>query len=346
MAADAQIIEAVEQILEAQRVAGPLAGTEGQWPGELWQSLEQGGFTRAWGDESQGGSQASWYDGLAIAMTTARFAVPLPVVESLMCSWVCRGLQVELPVGPLALVVPEDASLVDDGTLVSSSVLIPFGPHINGLLVSVSVDDEPCLALVDLPGVPEAAPSLAGEPAGVLNLDNLKPRWVVPTPLWSAHAIECLGATLRCFQIAGALADTLARSVEYAGDRQQFGRAIAKFQAVQHNLAVLAGESAAATGAANAAAAAVEREGLSSGQAFLAVASAKIRCGQAATEGSAIAHQVHGAMGFAREYPLHRFTRRLWQWRDDYGSEAEWAERLGQHVVDKGVDEFWPMMTA
>ena len=51
------------------------------------------------------------------------------------------------------------------------------------------------------------------------------------------------------------------------------------------------------------------------------------RCavGEAAGTGAAIAHQVHGAMGFTYEHSLHHATRRLWAWREEFGNEAVWA---------------------
>ena len=76
------------------------------------------------------------------------------------------------------------------------------------------------------------------------------------------------------------------------------------------------------------------------------VASTKIRVGEAAREGAAIAHQVHGAIGFTEEYVLHRFTRRLWSWQDDFGSESVWAARLGEMICAAGPDELWPTITA
>ena len=79
---------------------------------------------------------------------------------------------------------------------------------------------------------------------------------------------------------------------------------------------------------------------------FLEVASAKIRVGEAATEGAGIAHQVLGAIGFTQEHVLHRYTRRLWAWRDDFGSESVWAVKLGQLVAAKGADALWPMLAA
>ena len=77
---------------------------------------------------------------------------------------------------------------------------------------------------------------------------------------------------------------------------------------------------------------------------FIEAASAKIRVGEAAGEGAAIAHQVLGAIGFTREHVLHRYTRRLWTWRDDFGSESVWAVKLGNLVAAKGADALWPML--
>ena len=79
---------------------------------------------------------------------------------------------------------------------------------------------------------------------------------------------------------------------------------------------------------------------------FLESASAKIRVGEAAGEGAGIAHQVLGAIGFTREHTLHRFTQRLWAWRDDFGNESFWAVRLGAKVAAKGADGLWPMLAA
>ena len=75
------------------------------------------------------------------------------------------------------------------------------------------------------------------------------------------------------------------------------------------------------------------------------IATAKVRIGEAATKGSAIAHQAHGAMGFTYEHSLHHRTRRLWVWRDEFGNEAEWSIRLGQMVAARGADDLWAFVT-
>ena len=155
-----------------------------------------------------------------------------------------------------------------------------------------------------------------------------------------------MGAAMRAQQMAGSLQTLLTLSVDYAQTRQAFGRPIGKFQVVQQNLARLAGETAAATAAASSAADTIQNSEYFDNDVILEVAAAKIRTGEAATKGTAIAHQVHGAMGFTAEHVLHRYTQRLFAWREDFGTESEWAVKLGLIVAAKGADELWPLVAS
>jgi len=155
-----------------------------------------------------------------------------------------------------------------------------------------------------------------------------------------AH-LRAAGAALRTVQIAGALTRTLAVSVLYAQTRVQFGKPIGKFQAIQHNLAILAGQSAAALAAADMATGA-----LATGLDPVITGAAKARAGEAASIAAALAHQSHGAIGFTQEYELHYLTRRLWSWRDEFGNEAEWNAVVGRAALAAGPDGLWPMLTA
>jgi acyl-CoA dehydrogenase len=141
--------------------------------------------------------------------------------------------------------------------------------------------------------------------------------------------------------MAGALAGMLQQSVRYVTERRQFGRPIGAFQAIQHALAVLAGHAAAAGIASEHAFRAADR-----GEPELEVAAAKIRVGEAAGIAAGIAHQVHGAIGFTYEHSLHFWTRRLWSWRAEFGSESRWAAELGRAVVGRGADALWLDLTA
>lgn len=177
------------------------------------------------------------------------------------------------------------------------------------------------------------------------------------SPIASAPAPEALtpdhivamGAAVRAQQIAGALETVLHITTEYVQQRVAFGRTLSKFQAVQQSLARLAGEVAAALTASSSAADALGRaaEGapIASDDLLLEVAAAKIRTGEAASDGAAIAHQAHGAIGFTDDYQLQLFSKALWGWRDDFGGETVWALRLGRAVAAAGSDAHWPALT-
>jgi acyl-CoA dehydrogenase len=136
--------------------------------------------------------------------------------------------------------------------------------------------------------------------------------------------------------MSGVLERVLEMSVGYAKERKQFGRPIGGFQAIQHTLAVMAGHVAAALRATDAAIAALPGERFA-----VQVAVAKSRVGEAAGVVAEMAHQVHGAMGFTHEHQLHHFTRRLLAWRDEYGRETYWQQRIGRRVAGGGADAMW-----
>ena len=187
--------------------------------------------------------------------------------------------------------------------------------------------------------------NLAGDGSDTRDLRAHEVVRSAPAP-FDASALMLMGATVRSLQIAGALETILAMSVAYANERVAFERKIGKFQAVQQNLARLAGETAAALAAAGSAADTIAHADGFDDTVMLEAASAKIRAGEAAAEGSAIAHQVFGAIGFTNEHVLHRFTLRLLAWRDDFGSESHWAAALGDMVAAHGANQFWPMLAA
>lgn len=151
---------------------------------------------------------------------------------------------------------------------------------------------------------------------------------------------KALGAFIRVALSAGALDAALAMSIEHVNTRQQFGKPLAKFQAVQQSLAVFAVEAAAVNVAGAAAAAALDR-----GDAEFEIAAAKLRTNRAIGIGTGIAHQVHGAIGFTQEYPLHPLTRSLMRWRSECGNDAFWAGVLGDLACANGGAGLWAEMT-
>lgn len=142
-----------------------------------------------------------------------------------------------------------------------------------------------------------------------------------------------LSLALAAGEMAGALTAVQAMTVEYARTRTQFGREIGRFQAVQHQVAVLAEETMAARISVQAAFVGAPRT-----MPERKAAAAKIRCNQAAGQVSAIAHAVHGAIGISQEYSLHAYTRRLRALAMAHGGQTHWAVRLGDWALQEGGD--------
>ncbi len=193
----------------------------------------------------------------------------------------------------------------------------------------------------------EAGLGLGGDASDTVTFNNASPVAIKPAPNgFDQTQLMLMGAVARSLQIAGALESMLDISVRYSNERVAFEKKISKFQAVQHNLAKLAGESAAALAAATSAADTLANATSFDDAAFLEAVSAKIRCSEAAEKGGAIAHQVHGAIGFTIEHILHRYSLRALAWRDDFGSESYWAVELGRLVAARGADELWPLVAS
>lgn len=146
--------------------------------------------------------------------------------------------------------------------------------------------------------------------------------------------------------MAGAMGQALALSIEHVNMRQQFGRPLGKFQAVQQSLAVMACEVAAVDAAAAAMASRLDGTGFDVEAAGFEIAAAKLRANRAVGIVTAVAHQVHGAIGFTKEYDLNRVTIPLMRWRGAHGNDAYWAQRLGRQVASFGGRGLWETMTA
>jgi len=317
---------------------------KGVWPKALWDALEESGLPLAWVPDDLGGAGATMADGFAVLRVAGRFSVPVPLAETLIAGWLLARARIAVPAGPMTVApVHGDGHLVlgADGRLAGRARHVPFARNAGHIAALADHAGEPVVALVAVAGLPiSQSSSLAGEPRDEVSFNGAVPGVVRPVVL-DQELLVGFGAAVRLQQMAGALEKILEQSVQHALDRTQFGRPIAKFQAVQHNLATLAGEVAAASAAADAAAEACSQPEIGLAE----VAIAKVRGGEAAGTGSAIAHQVHGAMGFTYEHSLHHSTRRLWAWREEFGNEAVWAQRLGRMVAAHGADQLWSFIT-
>ena len=158
-------------------------------------------------------------------------------------------------------------------------------------------------------------------------------------------ADNALRAAATVSLMAGAMGQALSLSIEHVNTRQQFGRPLGKFQAVQQSLAVMACEVRAVDAAAGGLAARLDAMNLDPKAADFEIAAAKLRANRAVGIVTAVAHQVHGAIGFTEEYDLRRVTIPLMRWRSAHGNDAYWAQRLGRQVAGFGGRGLWEALT-
>jgi acyl-CoA dehydrogenase len=181
--------------------------------------------------------------------------------------------------------------------------------------------------------VVEPRANLAGDASDTVVFDRAVAR---SAPGVDPETLLVRGALTRIALMAGALERVCEIAIEHAGERHQFGRPIASFQAVQQHLVTIAQQAALAAVAADATA----RE-----PGAFEIAAGKLLANRAALRAGRAAHQVLGARGTTREHPLGQLTRRLWVWRSEYGDEHHWSTRLGAAVAQAGADTVYPAIT-
>ena len=184
------------------------------------------------------------------------------------------------------------------------------------------------------PGGVTAGRNLAGEPR-----DSVEPEpgcEVRVAPPGTAEYARRLLRLFRSLLIAGAAQRALDLTVVYVNEREQFGRALARFATVQQEIARMAGEVALISAGTQAAVAAETgaEDGGGSAAVLSAVLAAKAQASESAGTVAAIAHQLHGAIGTTEEHRLRLTTTRLWSWRDEDGTAAECFAELGRAALD------------
>ncbi|MHC4046828.1 acyl-CoA dehydrogenase family protein [Bradyrhizobium vignae] len=345
-------------VATAERVFADLADPQSviqlrndSWRAPAWAALLETGLPLAWVPEVLGGPDVPLDEGFAILRASGRVALALPLAEAMLGAWMLAQAGITPPPEAASIVPsgPHDQILVGrDGRLAGKATCVAIATEIERLAVLVASNEGPHVALVRTTDCRiNGRPNLAGELRASIDFDGVFPLAYAKAPAGLNHAaVLRMGAAVRAQQIAGALERMLEISVRYATERIAFGKPIGQFQAVQHNLAKLGGEVAASVAAAVSAADAILHEGLASDASILEISAAKIRCGQAAEVGAAIAHQVHGAIGFTDEHVLHRFSLRALSWRDDFGNEVFWSTELGSMVARVGARGLWPLLAS
>lgn len=313
----------------AEKAEGAAQKADGKpdYPADLWTALEEAGMT-ALGEENEG--DLGLGNAAALIERAAYHTLPVPLAETILARRLLAKAGIDIPDGALSVAPP---SANRDGKAAG----VPWAGSVAGVVVVTGPDT---LALVDARQASSPGFNMAGEPRETIDLARAK---VMASGKLAeaAKIVEVEGALIRAVQMSGAMSRVLEHGLTWANDRVQFGRPIARFQAIQHLMAELAAEAAAGSASALMAVEAMAERGDR-----LSAAIAKARTGEAAGRVCAIAHEVFGAMGFTQEHTLHYATRRLWSWRNEFGSEVQWQAEIGRTIAAGGAGNLWATLTA
>lgn len=166
-------------------------------------------------------------------------------------------------------------------------------------------------------------------PADDLELDAV-PLAVAPVDLDSALATPLLAAAADLVGVAGA---ALARSVEHAKNRHQFGKPIGAFQGVKHALADNYVAVERARSLTYAAAARLDDPDTPAAAGWNAAALAKAAAGNAAVDCARTGVQVHGALAQTWEHDMHLYLRHAWQAATVLGDSRSLYDAVGRRCV-------------
>lgn len=299
--------------------------------------------------EEIGGTGGDFRDAFHILRLVGKYAVPLPVSETLIVQWLLaeHGESTVDEVLTFSINSRNKLELEETGNGFSvngSAKNVPWARHAKKVLVLGIVKGESVIALLPIDkAIIRTNTNLAGEPMDTVIFDNIYmegiPSYVVDEYKLN-EKISNIGGLVKAVMMSGAIEKVLELSLQYATERQQFGRPLHRLQAIQQHLAILAGETVAASTITNQAIEAYEQ-----GVFEYEIATAKMRVNEASGKVTEISHQLHGAIGVTHEHRLHQMTRRLWVWREQFGNESFWADKLAFQVMNSNSKSFWEMIT-
>src|SRR5579863_5966618 len=129
----------------AERIFADLADVQtinhdkkGGWKAPLWQALTEAGLPLSWVPEDCGGSGASMAEGFGVLSAAGRFAIAVPLAETMLAGWLLAQAKLASPEGAMTVAPasPKDRiALNADGTLSGRARGVPFARDAGHLAV-------------------------------------------------------------------------------------------------------------------------------------------------------------------------------------------------------------------
>ena len=335
--ADPDLVGMLTDLFTAYRSSRPTPTEATDFDPALWARLDELGLTRLTAAEDRGGSGGSWIESAALLGLAAGAAAPVPLAENDLGDWLLSSAGLPND-GALRTVCRPDPSGV--------AINVAFGRNAKSLVALW--EDAEQWRVADVPAdrvTMTHRRNVAGEPSDRVEFDlsDLDAGTLVDGEVGSQFHQR--GALARSVQVCGGMERVLELVLTHVGEREQFGRPIGKFQAVQVLVADIATESSLARAATDTAVALAAASDWHDPGLLFAVGVAKSCVGHASSVVVRNAHQVLGAIGTTLEHELHLMTRPILARRSDFGSVHEWDQTLSELAVSAGKDQLWSLIT-
>lgn len=268
----------------------------------MWDGFVASGFVDALVAEDADGAGLSLAEMAPLLQAMGRFAMPLPLAETMVARKLLADAGQARPDGAIAFVT---GNAPVPYCLVARHFLVETGDRLR--LVPASA------VVARSTGVHGSVTARIGGAAQANGVEITAP----------GGGLRPVAALCRAAAMAGAAERLLEMTVAYANDRVQFGKPIGRLQAIQQQLSVMAEQVLIARFAAE-----LGCRGDWPSPADAAIA--KTVSSGAAAKIADIAHAVHGAIGISAEHDLQLYSRALRAWRLYEGAETYWATRLGR----------------
>lgn len=280
---------------------------------ELWNLLDQSGFANALLPESQGGAGLNLHAAYPLLELCGKYALPVPLAETMLARAALQQSGITPPEGPITMAWTQDAA--------------PISVHYGKVAEWVLLQSPSGTQLLPI--------SLATVGTALFPLDAQLSWpahcWDTHTPIEGIPNLQILLACTTTAQLVGLALTVFNYTLKYANEREQFGRKIGRFQAVQQQISVMAEHVFAARMASTIACLSANWQ---PDPARVAIAKAYVS--ETVHDLAQIAHAIHGAIGITEEYDLQLYTRRLYQGRLTAGTESYWYQQAGEALIEQG----------
>lgn len=286
--------------------------------------------------EDLGGAGMTLTDIIPIIQLSAQYGTPIPFIETIISNFLLSELNIKAENDFITLTNKTENILIKKNKISGNFKSIPYLHLAEKILVETEIKNQKYIILFKKGGKLTLQKNFLSEPKFDLDASELEIISMMEKP--EPIDVQNLLINVRSIQSFGAMEKILKLCIEYCSQRKQFGRTLSKFQMIQNHISEIALEVAA-----SGASLSTLKNNNKNFYSLKSTAIPKIRTGIASGKVIALSHQVHGAMGFTKEYELSYFTKALNSWRNEFGNEIYWQNILGKLFLNQNKN-FWEFL--